>query len=68
MSVFSAVDVIRHKRDGGALSDDEIRWFLDAYTRGDVADEQASALLMAIVWRGLDPRELTAKSLYLRQA
>ena len=58
MSVFSAVEVIRRKRDGGTLSDDEIRWFLDAYTRGDVADEQASALLMAIVWRGLDPREL----------
>jgi thymidine phosphorylase len=55
---FSAVDVIRRKRDGGALSDDEIRWFLDAYTRGEVADEQASALLMAIVWRGLEPREL----------
>jgi len=54
----NAVDVIRTKRDGGQLGDDEIRWFLDAYTRGEVADEQASALLMAICWRGLDAREL----------
>jgi len=54
----SAVDVIRTKRDGGTLSDEQIRWFLDSYTNGDVADEQASALLMAIVWRGLSPAEL----------
>ena len=55
----SAVEVIVAKRDGAReLSDDEIRWFLDAYTRGAVADEQASALLMAIVFRGLSPREL----------
>ena len=57
MSV-SAVDVIRAKRDGRELSDEEIRWFLGAYTAGEVADEQASALLMAIVFRGMDPREL----------
>jgi thymidine phosphorylase len=54
----NAVDVIRTKRDGGALSDEQIEWFLGAYTAGEVADEQASALLMAIVWRGLDAREL----------
>jgi thymidine phosphorylase len=55
---FSAVDVIRTKRDGGTLSDEQIRWFLDAYTRGEVADEQASSLLMAIFWRGLTAPEL----------
>jgi thymidine phosphorylase len=55
---FSAVDVIRAKRDGRPLTDEEIRWFLRGYTDGAVADEQASALLMAIVFRGLDPREL----------
>jgi thymidine phosphorylase len=55
----NAVDVIRTKRDGGALSDDEIRWFLSAYTAGDVADEQASALLMAIFLNGLGARELS---------
>ena len=55
---FSAVNIIRGKRDGRDLSDEEIRWFLGAYTDGTVADEQASALLMAIVFRGLSPREL----------
>jgi thymidine phosphorylase len=55
---MNIVDLIRSKRDGGALRDDEIRWFLRAYTDREVADEQASALLMTIVFRGLDPREL----------
>jgi thymidine phosphorylase len=55
---ISAVEVIVTKRDGAELSDEQIRWFLDAYTRGAVADEQASALLMAILFRGLAPREL----------
>ncbi|MBA3630518.1 MAG: thymidine phosphorylase, partial [Actinobacteria bacterium] len=52
------VDIIRAKRDGEALSEEQIRWFIDAYTKGDVADEQASALLMAIVWRGMADGEL----------
>jgi len=54
-----AVDVIRAKRDGRRLTSEEIRWFLDSYTRGEIADEQASALLMAVFFRGLDPGELT---------
>ncbi|MGH9135521.1 MAG: thymidine phosphorylase [Acidimicrobiales bacterium] len=58
MVARNAVDIIRTKRDGGTLGDDEIRWFLDAYVRGEVADEQASALLMAVFWRGLSPAEL----------
>jgi thymidine phosphorylase len=52
------LDVIRTKRDGGSLSDEQIRWFIERFTDREIADEQASALLMAIVWRGLDPREL----------
>src|SRR4029079_1095004 len=52
------LEVIRTKRDGGALSDEQIRFFIDGYTDGTVVDEQASALLMAIVFRGLDEREL----------
>ena len=56
----SAVDVIRTKRDGGELSDADIAWVLQAYVAGEVAAEQMSALLMAIVWRGLSPRELSA--------
>ena len=55
---MDAVAIIRAKRDGRALSDEEIRWFLAAYTDGEVAEEQAAALLMAIVFRGLDEREL----------
>ena len=52
----SAVDVIRTKRDGGELTDEQVAWVLEAYVRGEVAHEQMSALLMAIVWRGLSPR------------
>ena len=58
MSSFDAVDVIRTKRDKGELSDGQIDWVIDAYTRGVVAEEQMAALAMAIVWRGLEPDEL----------
>src|SRR4029453_16613141 len=54
----NAVDVIRTKRDGGTLSPEQIRWFMQAYTEGEVADEQASALTMAIFWRGMAADEL----------
>ena len=53
-----ALDVIRTKRDGGRLTAEQIEWFITGYTDGRVADEQAAALLMAIVFRGLDPDEL----------
>jgi len=53
-----AVSLIRAKRDGLRLSDDDIRWLFDAYARHEVADEQMSALLMAIYFRGLDGAEL----------
>ncbi len=55
---FSAVEVIATKRDGGVLSDEAITWVLDAYQRGDVAEEQMSALLMAIFFQGLSSEEL----------
>jgi thymidine phosphorylase len=55
---FAAVDVIRAKRDGHALSDAQIDWVVDAYTRGTVADEQMSALAMAILLRGMTPAEI----------
>ncbi len=56
---MDAVEVIRTKRDGFRLADEQIRWFLDAYANGDeVADEQAAALAMAIYWRGMEPDEL----------
>lgn len=55
---YAAVDLIRAKRDGRVLTADEIRWLFRAYLAGEVADEQMSALLMAIYFRGLDAGEL----------
>ncbi|MEV4118138.1 thymidine phosphorylase [Micromonospora sp. NPDC049645] len=57
-SGFAAVDVIRAKRDGGVLSDAQIDWVVDAYTRGVVADEQMSALAMAILLNGMTGPEI----------
>jgi len=57
VTAFAAVDVIRAKRDGGALSDAQIRWVVDSYTRGVVAEEQMAALAMAVFLRGMDARE-----------
>ncbi len=54
---FDAVDLIKAKRDAGELSTDEIRWLVDAYVRGVVADEQMSAMTMAILIRGMNRRE-----------
>jgi thymidine phosphorylase len=59
VSYFSAVDVITTKRDGAVLSDEAIAWILAAYDRGEVAEEQMSALLMAIFLNGLSPAELS---------
>jgi len=58
MAAFDAIDVLRAKRDGEPLSPDQIRWVIDAYTRGVVPDEQMSALLMAIFFRGMSTDEL----------
>jgi len=55
---FDVVDLIRAKRDGGRLDDDRIDWVVDAYTRGEIAEEQMAALAMAIVWRGMDRPEV----------
>ncbi len=55
---FSAVDLIRTKRDGGRLSQPEIEWMIAAYTDGYVADEQMSAMAMAILLRGMSREEI----------
>jgi thymidine phosphorylase len=52
------VDLIRAKRDGLFVEEADIRWLIDAYSKGDVADEQMSAMAMAIFFRGLSPAEL----------
>lgn len=55
---FDVVDVIRTKRDGAELSEEQIAWVVDAYARGVVADEQMSALAMAVFLRGLNRQEI----------
>ncbi|MBO4271301.1 thymidine phosphorylase [Microbispora triticiradicis] len=55
---FDAIEVIVAKRDRGELSAAQIDWVIDAYTRGEVADEQMSALLMAILLNGMNRREI----------
>ena len=55
---FSAVDVIAAKRDKHILTDAQIDWVVDAYTRGVVADEQMSALAMAILLNGMTSAEI----------
>ncbi|MDQ4137920.1 MAG: thymidine phosphorylase, partial [Actinomycetota bacterium] len=55
---FDVVDLIRVKRDRGALSTSQIDWLVDAYTRGYVADEQMSAMAMAIFLNGMERDEI----------
>lgn len=55
-----AVDLIRKKRDGEPLSSSEIDWLVQGIASGDVADYQWSALLMAILWRGMDAEETSS--------
>ncbi|WP_433757102.1 thymidine phosphorylase [Nocardia sp. CA-135398] len=57
MTAVDAVSIITTKRDGGELSDAQIDWVVDGFTKGAVADEQMAALAMAIVWRGMTRRE-----------
>ncbi|MFD6330089.1 thymidine phosphorylase [Streptomyces niveus] len=55
---MDVISVIRTKRDRGELSPEQIDWVIDAYTRGDVADEQMSALAMAILLNGMNRTEI----------
>ncbi|WP_103503371.1 MULTISPECIES: thymidine phosphorylase [unclassified Streptomyces] len=55
---MDAITVIRAKRDRQALTDEQIDWVINAYTRGDIADEQMSSLAMAILLNGMDRREI----------
>ena len=56
---FAAVEIISAKRDRNELTDTQIDWVISAYTRGVVADEQMSALLMAILLNGMNAREIS---------
>ncbi|MHA6760467.1 thymidine phosphorylase [Streptacidiphilus sp. PAMC 29251] len=56
---MDAISVIRAKRDRAELTDPQIDWVIDAYTKGEVADEQMSALAMAILLNGMNLREIS---------
>ncbi len=64
---FNMNDIIYKKREGGELSPEEIKWWIDGYVKGEIPDYQVSALLMAIFFRGLSREEtytLTAAMRY----
>jgi thymidine phosphorylase len=55
---FDVVDLIRAKRDHGELTQPQIAWMIEAYTRGYIADEQMSAMTMAIFLNGMERNEI----------
>ena len=59
-----ALDLIIKKRNGGKLSKEEIRYFVNGYTTGQIPDYQASAFLMAVYFNGMD----TEETLWLTEA
>jgi len=65
---MNVVDLIHRKRDGLELARDEIRWLVEGYTNGTVADYQMSAMAMAIVLRGMTARETAELTLAMRDS
>lgn len=63
-----AYDIIKKKRDGGELTEREIRSFIEDYVRGEVADYQAAAFCMAVYFRGMSDAETTALTLAIRDS
>ncbi|MBQ8322403.1 MAG: thymidine phosphorylase [Clostridia bacterium] len=61
-------DIIRKKRDGGELSEAEIKAFIDGYVSGEIPDYQAAALCMAIYFRGMSVEETTALTFAIRDS
>ncbi len=61
-------DIIKKKRDGQELSTEEIRWFVDGYSKGDIPDYQAAALCMAIYFKDMTIRETTDLTLAVRDS
>ena len=55
---MSFQDLIYTKRDGGVLNEDQIRWFIEKFTKNEIPDEQAGSFLMAVFFRGLNKEEL----------
>ena len=61
-------DIIQKKRDGNPLTEQEIRWFVDGYTKGEIPDYQAAALCMAIYFRGMTIEETAALTFAVRDS
>ena len=61
-------DLIAKKRDGGELSAEEIRFMIDGYVRGEIADYQMSAMCMAILFRGMSDREILDLTMAMRDS
>ena len=58
--MYSMPELIGRKRDGDALTAEELRWIIETYTRDELPDYQVSSLLMAIMFQGMSPLELSA--------
>jgi pyrimidine-nucleoside phosphorylase len=65
---MNIVEIIEKKRDGRPLTTEEIQFFVQGYTDGDIADYQASALLMAIVIQGMNDRETSDLTLAMARS
>lgn len=63
-----AYDIIKKKRDGSKLTDEEIRFFVNGYTSGEIADYQAAAFCMAIYFRGMDGEETSSLTFAFRDS
>jgi pyrimidine-nucleoside phosphorylase len=62
------IDIITKKRDGGILTAEEIKFFIEGYTKGRIPDYQISALLMAIYFKGMTNEEATNLALFMRDS
>ena len=66
--IMNMYDIINKKKEGKVLSKEEIAFFVDGYTKGDIPDYQVSALLMAICLKGMNVRETTDLTLSMRDS
>ena len=58
---MNVIDIIKTKRDGGELTEDQISWFIKEFSQGgSIPDEQAAALAMAIYFQGMERKELSS--------
>ena len=66
--MMQMLEIIRQKRDGAELTPQQIEWFVEAYTRGEVPDYQAAALAMAIYFQGMTRQETVNLTLAMAQS